>query len=266
MLKIAVCVKQVPKNQIGIDENTGNIIREDGLNCMNIYDYAAVETALRIKEQTEAEVDIFTMGRMDSRGVLQEALALGADEGILISDSKYAGSDVLATSYILSRGIMKKGDYHLIICGKQTTDGDTAQVSGAIASQLNWNYLPWIHEIAEVTEKEITACMLMDFEKIEVTAIYPCVISVEPSIYTVRIPTLMNTLKSRKKNITVYGQSELSLPEHAIGQKGAPTRVAGIKNLTCKAVPAIRDLTAAEIVRLICEEAECPLESRGGYE
>ena len=130
-MKIAVCMKQVPATSQGdMDKKTGVMIRSGLQAIVNVYDLAALEAALRIKEQCGGVIHVFTMGPDKAEMVLREAFAMGADEGYLICDKAFAGADVLATSYTLTQAIKSVDDYDMILCGRQTTDGDTAQVSG----------------------------------------------------------------------------------------------------------------------------------------
>ncbi|NLE69503.1 MAG: electron transfer flavoprotein subunit beta/FixA family protein, partial [Clostridiales bacterium] len=133
-MKIFVCIKQVPAtSEVAVDEETGVLQRSGVASKMNPFDLFALETALRLKEAGGGSVTVGTMGPPQARDIIQEAFMMGADEGYLFSDRRLAGADVLATSYTLSQAIRSLGDYDLILCGKQTTDGDTAQVGPAIA-------------------------------------------------------------------------------------------------------------------------------------
>lgn len=256
MLKIAVCVKQVPAGKAGMNYNTGNIERNKASGMLNMYDYGAVETALRIKDEMEAEVDVFTMGPPKAEDVLREVKSLGVDKMFLISDRAFSGSDVLATSYTISHAIAEQNDYDLILCGRQTTDGDTAQVSGSIASWLGYTYLPWADEIIEMDEEEIKISSLMDKKHVVLEAKYPCVISVEPGIYTVRAATLKNKLSSRKAEVSVLGNEQLKLDENRIGQKGSATKVKKVEFREAKEAAEIMKLQADEFIQLVLRETE----------
>ena len=136
-MKIVVCIKQVPaSSNVQIDPVTGVLIRDGNNTKMNPYDLYALEVALRIKEQTGATVKTITMGPPPAKDVLEESVWMGCDDGVLITDRKFGGADVVATSYTISQGIRSMGEFDLIICGKQTTDGDTAQVGAEMAEAL----------------------------------------------------------------------------------------------------------------------------------
>lgn len=251
MLKIAICVKQVPLEQIDINEKTGNLERDSTSVCMNMYDYVAVETALRIKGEKPARVDVFTMGPLSSEKVLREAMAMGADEAVLVTDIKFSGADVLATSYTLACAIQKKDSYDFIICGKQTTDGDTGQIGGAIASHLKIPYIYGVNELIKITDKEIILKFLMDNKIIKVVTKYPILLSVDPSIYNVRIPSLTNMMKSKKKEITLYNFEMIEAQESKIGKQGSATKVIKVRNTISKKKITPKNVNVDEFLEII---------------
>lgn len=209
-MKIAVCVKQVPAYSEGLmDSKTGVMLRAGLESILNVYDLPAIETALRIKEEVGAVVDIFTMGPQKASAVIKEAYSMGADRGYLISDISFSGADVLATSYTLVRGMKSIEDYDLILCGKQTTDGDTAQVSGAIAKWLNIPHVSWVTEIINVENDSITVNQTMEAEIVTVKVSYPCLLSVERSIFIPRLPSLKLKVAAKKKNIEVLSLDDM---------------------------------------------------------
>ena len=134
MLNIVVCIKQVPDTtDVKINPKTNTLIREGVESIMNPFDRYAVEEALRIKEQHEGKITVLTMGPPQAESILREAISMGVDEGVLLSDRAFAGSDTWATSYTLANGIKVLGKFDIILCGKQAADGDTAQVGPGIA-------------------------------------------------------------------------------------------------------------------------------------
>ena len=145
-MKIVTCIKQVPaSSNVKIDPVTGVLIRDGKNTKMNPYDLYALETALRIKEMVkDCKISTITMGPPSATEVLKESLWMGCDDAALLTDRKFAGADVVATSYTISQGIRALGEYDLIICGKQTTDGDTAQVGPEIAECLNIPHISYI--------------------------------------------------------------------------------------------------------------------------
>ncbi len=227
MLKIAVCVKQVPAYSEGLmDPETGVMIRAGLESVLNVYDLPAIETALRIKEEAGALVDIFTMGPAKASAVLKEAYAMGADRGYLVNDSCFSGADVLATSYTLMQAMQSTEEYHLILCGRQTTDGDTAQVSGAIAKWLDIPHVNWVTEILHVVHDSITVRQAMEEEIVTVKATYPCLLSVERSIFVPRLPSLKGKIAAKKKDINVLSLADMKDQEEShYGLTGSATKV-----------------------------------------
>ena len=147
-MNIMVCIKQVPaSSEVKIDPVTGNLIR-DGKNVkLNPFDLFALEAAFQINERIGGSVHALTMGPDSAIKVLKEAIHMGANKGTVISDRKFAGADVLATAYTISQMIDHIGNFDLVICGKQTTDGDTAQVGPEIAENLTIPHVPYVKEI-----------------------------------------------------------------------------------------------------------------------
>ena len=136
-MKILVCVKQVPgSNNVEVDPVTGVLKRSGIASKINPYDLYAIETALSLTERFGGTVETLTMGPPQAKAVIQETVCMGAQSGTVLTDRKFAGADVLATAYTLSQGVRKCGDYDLILCGKQTTDGDTAQVGAELSEYL----------------------------------------------------------------------------------------------------------------------------------
>lgn len=155
-MEIFVCIKQVPAtNKVQVDERTGVLLRDGVDSKMNPYDLFALETALRLRERHGGRVVVGTMGPPQAEAVVREAYWIGADEGYVFSDRRLGGADVLATSYTLSQAIQTVGDFDLILCGKQTTDGDTAQVGPAIAEHMGIPHAAWVSHL-EADDKGIT--------------------------------------------------------------------------------------------------------------
>lgn len=226
-MKIAVFMKQVPALTEGsMDEKTGVLIRSGMPSITNTYDLHALETALLIKERIGAFVTVYTMGPSSAESVIREAYAMGADNGYLICDRAFAGADVLATSYTLIQALAVTGSCDLILCGKQTTDGDTAQVSGALAKWLELPHINWVTKLLDVNEESITVQYQMNEMIATARAEYPCLLSVETSVCVPRMPSLMLKLQSKKKelkHITVDDLSDQD-PQH-YGLSGSATKV-----------------------------------------
>ena len=179
-MKILVCIKQVPEsNKVEVDPVTGVLKRDGAASKMNPYDLYALETAFRIREEVGGSVHVISMGPPQAQQVIREAFAMGADGGTLLSDRKFGGADVLATSYTLAQGIKSCGDFDLILCGKQTTDGDTAQVGPEISEWLNIPSVADVVKINQIDEDGITVSMDLP-EEVEVAKVqFPCLLAVE---------------------------------------------------------------------------------------
>jgi len=226
-MNITVCIKQVPgTSEVEIDEKTG-VMKRDGIDAkMNPYDLYAIETAVRIKESQPAHVKVITMGPPQAEAVIREAYMMGADEGCLLTDRKFAGADVLATAYSLSQGIRKMGACDLIICGKMTTDGDTAQVGPEIAEYLNIPHVSNVLRIHEIRETSIVVEMNMA-ESVEIQEVaFPCLITVEKDICQPRLPSFKLKLQTREQPVQRITFKDLEdQNERHYGLKGSPTQV-----------------------------------------
>lgn len=226
-MNMIVCIKQVPAtSNVDIDEETGTLKRLSSDTKTNPYDLFALETALRLKEQLGGKVTVLTMGPAQAEKMMRDAYAMGADEAVILSDKKFAGSDVLATSYTLAQGIHALGDYDLIICGKQTTDGDTAQIGPAIAEHLGIPHTAWVNQICKADETEI--CVRQDLSFVtQVSAMhYPCLITVDKDIFVPRLPSYRLSQTSKDKPIRFLSFEDL--PDRDLsryGLVGSPTCV-----------------------------------------
>ncbi len=226
-MNIIVCIKQVPGTQdVSVDPETGVLIR-DGIDTkMNPFDLYAIETAMKIKEQTGGKITVITMGPPSAKVIIEEAYSLGADEGVLITDRKFAGADVLATSLTLSQGIKAIRDFDLVLCGKQTTDGDTAQVGPAIAEYLGIPHVSWVLEMLDVNKKSITVKQDLGnhFGQSELT--FPCLLTVEKDIFQPRLPSYLLKQESKGRKVDVVTLNQLpDTDESKYGLSGSPTQV-----------------------------------------
>lgn len=226
-MNILVCIKQVPEtNKVEVDPVTG-VLKRNGVDSkMNPYDLYAIETALKLKEKMGGSISVITMGPKQAAGVIKEAFAMGADNGTLISDRKFGGADVLATSYTLAQGIKKLGEFDLILCGKQTTDGDTAQVGPEVSEWLSIPSISNVCKIVEVQDNSIIVEMDMTHD-LEVTKVeFPCLLSVEKDIFMPRLPSYIKKQEAKDRQITVFSLEDLEdKDEKHYGLNGSPTQV-----------------------------------------
>ncbi|QSH42139.1 electron transfer flavoprotein subunit beta/FixA family protein [Lentisphaerota bacterium ZTH] len=229
-MNIAVCIKQVPgTSEVEVDEKTG-VLKRDGVDSkMNPYDLYALETALRLRQEHGGIISVISMGPPQSEEVIREAFMMGADDGVLLSDRRFAGADVLATAYTLSAGLQRLDDIDLIICGKQTTDGDTAQVGSEIAEFLNIPHVANVRRICGVGAKAIVVEMDMP-ETVEIAEVsFPCLITVEKDINTPRLPSFKLKLATEGRTITTLGLDDfVDKDENNYGLNGSPTQVVKI--------------------------------------
>lgn len=228
-MNIITCIKQVPaSSNVQVDPVTGVLIRDGNNVKMNPYDLYGLEAAYELKEKMgeETKVHAITMGPNSATQVLKEALYMGADEATLLTDRKFAGADVLATSYTISQLIKHIGNYDLVICGKQTTDGDTAQVGPEIAEFLGIPHVPYVKEIISVSEKELTLKSGYDSYDEIVTVQLPCLITLEKGVNTPRLPSFRRKQALNKYEIkfVTFNDLEDQNPMH-YGLNGSPTQV-----------------------------------------
>ncbi|MFH1354642.1 MAG: electron transfer flavoprotein subunit beta/FixA family protein [Candidatus Omnitrophota bacterium] len=228
-MKIVVCIKQVPETtDVRINPETNTLIREGVKSMINPFDMYAIEEAIRLKEKTNGKVTVISMGPPQADSALREAISFGADEAILLSDRAFAGSDTWATSYTLSEAIKKVGDFDLIICGKQASDGDTAQVGPGIATHLDIPQVTYVKKIEEIKDKSLRVERMMEegFEIIETPI--PALLTVVKEINEPRMPSLKGMIKAKSATIKTWTQKELELDPQKIGLCGSPTQVVKI--------------------------------------
>ncbi len=232
-MKIVVCIKQVPDTtDVKINPETNTLIREGVESIINPFDMYAIEEAVRLKERFGGHTTVITMGPPQAQSALREALSLGIDSAIHLCDRTFAGSDTWATSLILAKAIGKIDDCNLVICGKQASDGDTAQVGPGIATHLNLPQATYVRRVDSVhldtTPKVMVVERLLEegYELIELQL--PALITVVKEINEPRLPSLRGKMSSKKAEITLWGNKDLGLSENQIGLNGSPTQVVKI--------------------------------------
>jgi electron transfer flavoprotein beta subunit len=228
-MNIIVCIKQVPETtEVRINPETNTLIREGVKSIINPFDMYAIEEAVRLKERFGGKVSIISMGPPQADAALREAISMGADEGFLVCDRAFAGSDTWATSYTLAGAIKKIGVYDLVICGKQASDGDTAQVGPGISTHLNIPQVTYVKKVEEATDKSMRVERMLEegFEIIETPL--PALLTVVKEINEPRIPSLKGMMRSKSAKIITWGQKDLNLDPQQIGLCGSPTQVVKI--------------------------------------
>ncbi|MEW6067467.1 MAG: electron transfer flavoprotein subunit beta/FixA family protein [Nitrospirota bacterium] len=224
-MKIVVCIKQVPETaEVKINPETWTLIRDGVTSIINPFDMHAIEAGIQIKERGSGKVTVITMGPPQAETALREAIAMGADDAILLSDKAFAGSDTLSTSFILSRAISKLSP-DMIICGKQAIDGDTAQVGPEIAESLNMPHISYIRKIEDISENSIRVQRLMEDGYDIVESSLPVLLTVVKELNEPRLPSLKGKMAAKKAEIKKWGPSDIEADENRIGLKGSPTQV-----------------------------------------
>ena len=232
---IVACIKQVPDTtQVQIDPVTNTLVREGIPFIVNPYDTHALEEALRLKDRFGCAVAAISMGPPNAEGTLRKALALGVDRAILLSDRVFGGADTLATSNVLSAAINKLhhecDEVGLVLCGKQTIDGDTAQVGPGIASRLGFQQLTLVDRIVELdtTGRRIRVSRKLEGRHEIVEAPLPAMLTVVRELNRPRYPRVPMRLAASDATVEVWNNQVLKLDEQSIGLKGSPTWVSTI--------------------------------------
>ncbi len=225
-MKSIVCVKRVPDPaQAKIDKKTKTIIREGVENLTNPFDIYGIEEAVRLKEANGGESVALSMGPTQNEETLKEAISMGVDKGVLVSDKALAGSDTYVTSSVLGSAIEKIGEYDLIICGREALDGDTGQVGPGIAEKLGIPHVSFVRKIREISKDKIIVERMTEDGYQVIEANLPALITVVKGINEPRVPSLRGLMKAKKAEITVWDTNDLSLDPLKCGLKGSPTQV-----------------------------------------
>jgi electron transfer flavoprotein beta subunit len=228
-MHIIVLVKQVPDTaEVRINRETNTLIRDGVPSIINPYDRYAIEEALRLREKHGGKVTVMTMGPPQAAEALKEAVSLGADEVVLLSDRAFAGADTWATAYALSMGIRKIGAYDVVIAGKQAIDGDTAQVGPETADMLGIPFVAYIRKIDKVEGSSMVVERLMDAGYDVVETALPCLITVVKEINEPRMPSLKGKMKAKGLQVKPWSASDIGADANKIGLKGSPTQVVRI--------------------------------------
>lgn len=225
-MNIIVCVKQVPgTTEVKMNKETNTIVREGVEAIINPFDEYAIEEGVRIKEGTNGNVTVLSMGIPKVADLLRETIAVGVDNAVLLSDRAFAGADTLATAYALAMGTKKVGDFDLIICGKQAIDGDTAQVGPSLAEKLGLPHTTNVRKIEEIRQGYIRCQRMTDdgYEIIEMPL--PAVITVVKEINEPRLPSIKGKLRAKKTEVKVLSAKDIEADINLCGLKGSATQV-----------------------------------------
>lgn len=229
MLKIAVFIKQVPDTTDVKWTPNNNIDRSKMDSVLNPVDKEAIEAALRIKEQHGAKVTVITMGPKKAEDILKEAVAMGADDAFLLCDSKFAGSDTLATSKILSASIRELlPDTDIIIFGQSAADGETGQTGPCVAARLNMPCIGHVSEIVEISDNYLIVISECEKESTTFKITLPAVICIHNYIFPPRIPRVCGYMNAQDYNYITYNMYDINIMEQDAGLKGSPTYVSKV--------------------------------------
>jgi electron transfer flavoprotein beta subunit len=224
-----VAIKQVPDtDSVKMDPISGTMVREGVDTIVNPLDLYAIELAIRLKEKHGGTITVLSMGPPSAEKAIKEAIAMGCDAGVLITDRAFAGSDTWATSYTISRAIEKIGQFDIILTGERATDGDTGQVGPCIAAWLDVPVLSYVGSVVSSDSSSITVRRLVEEGYQQVRAALPCLVTVIKEAATPRLPTLRGKKRARMAKIDVYGAKDLNADARYLGLKGSPTKVSKI--------------------------------------
>ena len=249
-MNIVVCIKQVPDTtEIKLDPVTGTMIREGVPSIMNPDDKSGLEMALELKDKYEANVTVITMGLPQADAILREAMAMGADRAILLTDRKLAGADTLATSNALA-GALKMLEFDLLITGRQAIDGDTAQVGPQVAEHLGLPQVSYVENLEfDGTTFTLKKWLEDGYQIVEVES--PCVITVLSSANQPRYMRMRGIMEAYKREVEVWGCDRIDVDESKLGLKGSPTRVAKSFTKGVKGSGEKFEVSEAEAVEII---------------
>ncbi len=228
-MNIIVLVKQVPDTaEVKLDPKTGNLIREGIESIINPDDRHALEAAITLKEKHGGKITAISMGPPQAIDAVSEALGMGADMGILLSDRAFAGADTWATSTTLGKAIEKAGTYDLILCGRQAIDGDTAQIGPQVAEYLGLPQVSYVYDIEKVTKKFMVVKRRMEdgFERVQCAL--PALLTVIGDMNHPRyshVAYLIDACKEKAK-INIWNAADIGVQTRDVGLEGSLTNVA----------------------------------------
>ncbi len=228
-MNIAVLVKQVPDtDEVRLDPETGTMIREGLGTVINPLDLHAIELALQIKRTLIASVTALTMGPPAADEAMREAVALGVDRAVLLTDRRFSGADTWATSNTLSEALKILGPFDLIVAGEKATDGETGQVGPETAAMLGIPAFTYITSIISTTESGMIIERSSELGREKWSISYPVLLTVTKNVNDPQLPTLSGKKRAHRFGVERLGADDLDLSDDQIGLKGSPTRVVRI--------------------------------------
>jgi electron transfer flavoprotein beta subunit len=228
-MHIIVPIKQVPEtSNVKLDPQTGTMLRTAVEGIINPLDLFAIEAALQLRELKGGKVTVISMGPPKAETALRDAIAMGCDQAVLLSDRQFGGSDTWATAYTLGLAIQKLKPYDVIICGERATDGETGQVGPGIAAYLDLPLATYVGQVVEAGDDFLRAERLVEGGRELVWSPLPMVVTVQKEIGNPRLGTVRSKMLARKAEIPVWGPTDIGANAKWIGLKGSPTRVVKI--------------------------------------
>lgn len=231
-LNIVVCIKPVPDpqyyNKVSIDPNTKRITREGIPTIINPVDKNGIEAALQLKKVYGGKVTVIAMAPPNAAENLREALTMGADEAVLLSDRAFGGADTLATSYTLAKGIEKLGGFDMVFCGAESADGATAQVSSQLGEWLKVPHLWNVFSLENMDEHCLLVKTKIENGSMEWKIKLPCLLGVSRELNKPRFISAMGIIKAKNKPVHVWSKSDLIAEEDRLGLTGSPTKAGEI--------------------------------------
>lgn len=225
-MNILVCLKQVPgTTEVKIDPVKNTLIRQGIKNVTNPFDTYALEEGVRLRERFGGKVTAISMGPPQAIDMLREAITVGADDAILLSDVAFAGADTLATSNTLAKAVQKLGNIDLVICGRQTIDGDTGQVGPEMAEVLGLPFISYVSKVEDAAGGKLRVQRLVEDGYETVEAPLPAVITVVKEINVPRVPSLRGTMKAKSAQIPTWKAQDIGIAAEAAGLAGSATQV-----------------------------------------
>lgn len=253
-MNIVVCMKQVPDTtEIRLDPKTGTLIRDGVPSIINPDDKGGLEEALKLKDQFGAHVTVITMGPPQADLALREAIAMGADRAILLTDRKFAGADTLATSHALSAAI-RELDFDLVIAGRQAIDGDTAQVGPQIAEFLDLPQISYAKEITYNGKDTLTVKRVIEDGYFLLETPTPALITVLAEANKPRYMHVAKIVEAFSKEVEIWDTTKVTVDEAKLGLKGSPTKVKKSFTKGAKEAGKIHEVDAKEAARLIVDK------------
>ncbi len=227
-MNIIVLVKQVPDTtEVNLDPKTGNIVREGLPSILNPDDRHALEAALRLVEKQTGKITVITMGPLQAVDVISEALGMGADRGVLLSDAAFAGADTWATSFTLGKAIQKLGQFDLILCGRQAIDGDTAQIGPQVAEYLQVPQVTYVSAIESIANEDIGVRRRLEDGYEHIQCRLPAVLTIIAEMNRPRYPDMGRMIAAcrEKAPIKVWNAADIGVDVEDVGLEGSLTHV-----------------------------------------